>query len=241
METTSQVILCPLCDNYAPQQLVHIQPCTAGGDTILGKRSFELSGACYYVAVCQTCKGVLLYWTGKDKKLEANEFYQTELVWPKLPVPHKGIPLNVVERYSDALRVKDVPTAFAVQIGLALEQICDEYKIKEGDLFDRLPKLASQLGLKTELVAITSALRLLRNKGAHVPKGVEEEYVPVIQEFFLELVDYIFVAPVEYKQKLEKLEKMRKKAEEIENELTRQKAEKKARKKSFQTTAPQRD
>jgi hypothetical protein len=193
MEAISQVVLCPLCENHAPQTLIHVQPCTSGAETILGKRSFELSGACYYVATCETCKAILLYWADKDNKLEDKDFHKAELVWPNPPRPHKSIPPNIIGSYSDALRVKDVPNAFAVQIGRALEQLCNECEITEGDLHERLPRLPLPVELKTEFDTITEAPRYLRNEGAHIiGDGVKQEYVPVIEEFFVALLDYIY-------------------------------------------------
>jgi len=224
MAAIIQVMPCPLCENYAPQQLIHTQACTNGRETFLEERRFELSGAYYYVAVCGTCKGVNLYWSGPENKLDDRDFHKAELIWPKRPTRHESVPDNIAETYFDALRVKDVPNSFANQIGLALEQICDQRKIKRGKLQERLSQLAAQFELKKEIEAIVDALRLLRNKGVHEPKGVKEEYVSLIEEFFLALVDYVYIAPYESRKMLEKLEEMRQKAEAMKTILSQKRA-----------------
>src|SRR5215208_1260860 len=90
------VVFCSLCNNYAPQRLVHLQQATSGGDTFrLEERRFELSGAFYFVSVCETCKGILLYWTGPDNYIKPEVFYEAELVWPKPVTHHKSVPKEV--------------------------------------------------------------------------------------------------------------------------------------------------
>jgi hypothetical protein len=217
-EPTNPVVFCNLCNNYAAHKLVHTQAATTGrGNTFdQNERRFELSGAFYYVAVCETCKGIKLYWAGIDNPVEPEAFYRSELIWPKPLILHESIPRDIADRCFIALRVKDNPDSFAVEIRRALELICIQQGVyKDNNLKAALERLLSKHVLCDDVAEISKALRHFGNRGAHATGEVTSHDVPILEEFFRIIVDHIYVSPIERKQKQQQIKNAVIKAKDI--------------------------
>jgi len=218
MESNNPIVFCNLCNNYAPQRLVHSQAATSGGDTFrLRERRFELSGAYYFVAVCETCKGILLYWTGPENPTKAEVFYEAELVWPKPYTPHKSVPKEVVDRYSVALRVKDHADSFAVEIRKAIESMCIQKGVdpSRGRLHQAIEKLRKDELISQEIAEIALALKEFGNEGAHERGEIKSQQVPLIEELFLTIIDQVYVSPDESERMRKRITDAQKKAKEV--------------------------
>jgi len=207
MEPIRRVAFCPHCGNRAPQRHIHTQNYLGQGYSMSGDLSDTDLPCAYYVAVCETCNEILLYYAFIDV-VEDKDFHLADLIWPDPGVLHKAVPKAVAECYSEAVRIKNVaPNAFAVQIRRALEAICDDRGAKKGVLQRRLEGLASQGEIPTILAEMTDVLRLLGNIGAHVAdQSVKPGHVQAIDGFFRAVVEYVYVAPSKLKEFRDRLE-----------------------------------
>lgn len=195
-ENVRKVAYCPHCGNRAPQRLIHKQNYLERiWDSTDGSESEPLSCS-MFVAVCETC-GYLLIYDNFGDQLEDNQFYHCSLVFPQAGRLHNAVPERIAEVYEEARRIKEIaPNAFAVQIRRALEALCEDRGVKNGNLQQRLKNLAEKGDIPPVLADASDALRLLGNIGAH---GVGESVHPLlahaVDEFFRAIVEYVYVAP----------------------------------------------
>ena len=122
-------------------------------------------------------------------------------MWPKRGhVLSDAVPPQVKEAYERALTVRAEPNSFAVQIRRALEAICIDRGERGDNLNEDLGKLATA-GVFPPIVAeIARELRQIGNTGAHVkPRTVEQEQAEAIDDFFHDVVRYVYDAPANLK------------------------------------------
>ena len=200
METIRRVAFCPHCSNRAPQRLIHTQEYFGQGYSMDGSVDNNIPCA-YYVAVCETCNEILLYYVFIDV-VEDKDFHLAELIWPDPGVLHQSVPKAIAECYVEAARIKNLaPNAFAVQIRRALEALCDDRGAKKGALQLRLQDLVSRGEIPPVLAEMTDVLRLLGNIGAHAAdQSVKPGHVLVIDDFFRVIIEYVYVAPSKLKE-----------------------------------------
>lgn len=199
---------CPHCGNISPQKLVYTHRCYEKEWTQDGE-VFGLP-AVYFVAICCTCDGILLYADYGDIP-EADDFSKCSLLWPSIEL-HTSVPPSISEIYNEAARIKQLaPNAFATQIRRALESVCEDRKARAGNLNVRLKDLADRGEIPPTLAEVTDVLRTLGNIGAHAAnESIKPWQVESIDEFFRAVVEYVYVAP-------SKLKEFRKTIETAEN------------------------
>ena len=199
MTEDRKILFCPHCGNTAPQKLIYTHEYEDDAYDMDGKKS-DIGPPCeYFLRSCETCNDLLLYHSFIED--------EPELLFPKpvkLPI---SVPQNVRECYSEAARIKNnAPNAYAVMLRRGLEAICDDRKVKKGNLYERLEILATRGEIPPTLAEITTILRVLGNVGAHSAK--ENVTVPMtwgMDEFFRAIVEYVYVAPskvAEFKSRL---------------------------------------
>jgi hypothetical protein len=141
----------------------------------------------------------LLYWSGPDNCIKPEVFYEAELVWPKPVTPHKSVPKEIVDRYGVALRVKDHPDSFAVEIRKAVESMCIQKGVdpSKGRLHQAIETLRKDRLISEEVAEIALALKEFGNEGAHERGEINSKQVPLIEELFLTIIDQVYVSPYE--------------------------------------------
>ena len=201
MKTIRRIAFCPHCGNRAPQRLIHTQEYEEQGYSMNGSLAQVDLPCAYYVAVCETCKNVLLY-HAEVHVVEDKNFHCTSLIWPDRGVLHRAVPKAIAECYAEATRIKNLaPNAFAVQIRRALEALCEDRDEKKGVLRCRLQGLASRGEIPPILAEMTDVLRLLGNIGAHATdQSVKPGHVQAIDDFFRAIIEYVYVAPSKLKE-----------------------------------------
>jgi hypothetical protein len=195
-----------------------LQAATSGGDTFgLEERRFELSGAFYFVAVCETCKGILLYWAGPDNHIKPEVFYEAELVWPRPVTHHVSVPKEIINRYEVASRVKDHPDSFAVEIRKAVECLCIQKGVdpSKGRLHQAIERLRKLKLISEEIAEIALALKEFGNEGAHEQGEINSQQVPVIEELFLTIIDQVYVSPYESETMGRRVSEAQKRAKDV--------------------------
>lgn len=211
-ETIRCIAFCPHCGNRAPQQLVYSKHFYSYTFDMKGNKSENDLPSAYFVAECETCHEVLVY-LAEAYIPEESQFPDSGLIWPDPGFFGWGVPNLIKAIYEEASRIKNLsPNSFAVQIRRALETLCDDRGAAEGNLFDRLKSLANKGEIPPVLSEMSDILRLIGNIGAHATQqDVKPGHVPVIDEFFKAIIEYVYVAPKKIKQLREQLEVLKKK------------------------------
>ena len=152
MEEIRKVAFCPHCGNKATQKLIHSHRCSERVWLMwdeLGTDEESQMDATYFVAICETCQGILLY-GAFDEYPEDESFQLTKLLWPEFGVSHEAIPDKVAAIYDEAARIKNLaPNAFAVQIRRALEAVCEDRGAKKSVLQAMLKELSDRGVIKS--------------------------------------------------------------------------------------------
>lgn len=206
VEPVRKIAYCPHCGNQATQRLVHKQQYMEKAWSVSDGSEDEHVWSTF-VAVCETCRHILLYDNPGDTH-EDNEFNLCELEFPKSGRLHSSVPTSIAKVYEEARRIKAIaPNAFAVQIRRALGAICEDRGARKANLQKQLEELSEKGEIPPVLSEASDALRLLGNIGAH---GVDESVHPLqaygIDEFFRAIVEYVYVAPsklMEFKRRME--------------------------------------
>lgn len=216
MDEIRKVGFCPHCGNRAPQKLLYRHHCSEIAWIMRDEEDKDEESpldAVYFIATCETCRGILLY-ASFDSYPEDEQFHLTRLVWPESGVSHEFIPEKVSNIYDEAERIKNIaPNAFAVQIRRALEAVCEDRGAKSNVLQAMLKELSDRGEIPPVLAEMTDVLRLLGNIGAHAAdQSVRPSQVYALDEFFRAVVEYVYVAPSKLKEFRARLAKIKPKA-----------------------------
>jgi len=200
METIRNVAFCPHCGNRAPQKLIQTHHCVevdSDGDTP------ELPQA-YFVAVCETCDELLLYYVLQHIP-DDKDFTSSHLLWPQATEIHESVPDKVAKIYREALRIRQLaPNAIAAKIRRALEAVCEDRGATKGHLQKRLKELADRGEIPPVLAEMTDTLRALGNVGAHATDhSITSWEVHGIDEFFRAVIEYVYTARSKLKEFLD--------------------------------------
>ena len=197
MEPTPKVGYCPHCGNRTILRLEHTYRFSAdklAADN--GRGDHNSCPSVYYLAVCETCKEILLYFDEFDDIGNKN-FDKASLIWPDPRELHYSVPEQVRVCYAEANRIRlFAPNAFAGQIRRALEAVCDDTGAQGGNLHDKLERLADMRKIPPSMVEMAGILREQGNEGVHTySTGVNPGNVQTIDDFFRVVVEYVYVNP----------------------------------------------
>jgi hypothetical protein len=196
MTQIESVAFCPHCCNTAPQRLVHVEKYKTYAYHVDGRKTESDFPCAYFVAVCRTCREVLVY-LAEGEIPDDEEFESASLQWPTLGVLGAEVPERVRRCYSEAAVVRRLsPSSFAVQIRRALEALCVDRSAKGRNLHEQPQSLAGRGELPSVLAEMTSVLRLLGNRGAHaMDDEVQPGHVDAIDDFFRAVIEYVYTGP----------------------------------------------
>lgn len=195
----TKIAFCPHCGN----KTTHLLLFTHGFEGIYTffdeEHDFEYDQEIpeeYFLAICETCKGALLYY--EHIGLDAEEdFPKSGLIWPKQKELSKEVPQKIKEYYREAKRIKRIASSsFAGQIRKCLEALCDDRKIKKGKLFKRLERLANSGEIPKHFIEMADILKFFGNIGVHSSgKNVRSLPVDTIDDFFIAIIEYVYGFP----------------------------------------------
>ena len=166
----------------------------------------------YHLAICETCRGPLLYYNHLGLNGD-KDFPKSSLIWPKQKILAEKVPQIIREYYEEATRIKRRGSnSFAGQIRKCLEALCDDRKMKKGDLIKRLEELENSGEIPKHFIEMANIIRLFGNIGVHSSgKNIHSLPVDTIDDFFTAIVEYVYGFPSrieeikqsykEYKQK----------------------------------------
>lgn len=214
MKDITGVSFCPHCSNKATQRVIKIQNLIEDSYTMEGEISHNDFPCTYYVAICETCGGILIYEDEGCQLMEDKYFYQSELRWPELGMRTDAVPKSIMKYYEEALLVKErSPDSFAVLIRRALEAICKDRGTNEtSSLNNRLKELADRGEFPPTIISLADNLRFIGNIGAHDSgSNVKPGYVRLINDFFKVIVEYVYIAPKKLEDFKKTIKKFKKK------------------------------
>jgi hypothetical protein len=117
------------------------------------------------------------------------------LKWPVIGLP-ESVPDSIQTAYREAVSVKHhSANAFANQIRVALEAVCEDRGAKGGNLHNMLGNLESRGELPSQLGEMTDLVRMIGNAGSHAGFDVDERFVEPIDDFFQTAVRFIYELP----------------------------------------------
>ncbi len=151
----------------------------------------------FYLAICGTCKGALLYSGDFGVPVSMEEvFKQSYLIWPQQKILSEKIPEKIRRYYEEAIRIKMIaPNAYAGQIRKCLEALCDDRNIKQGSLFIRLDELALRGEIPKHFIEMANILRFFGNIGVHSIETNTPIPVDTIEDFFIAIIEYVYGFP----------------------------------------------
>ncbi|HKI44606.1 MAG TPA: DUF4145 domain-containing protein [Balneolales bacterium] len=148
-----------------------------------------------FVAECLSC-GRLILSDDYGGQLEPELFDKAEILYPETLLSHASIPELIRDTYENAKRIQELNyDAFVVSIRKCIELTCILHGIEKGTLAKKLEKLCSQLSLPKLLVEAANSIRLFGNKAAHEVDGIHPVNSQQIDDFFIVLMEYIYVLP----------------------------------------------
>jgi hypothetical protein len=193
----TKIAFCPHCGNKTTQLLLYTHDCediiTLDDEEGEHDESFPVV---YYLTVCETCSLPILYgellWATDEK-----DFQGSSLIWPKQKELSRKIPQRIREYYEEAIRIKKIaPSAFAGQIRKCLEALCDDRKIKQGNLFNRLEELANNGEIPKHFIEMADIVRFFGNIGVHSTEtNIPSLPVDTIEDFFTAIIEYVYGFP----------------------------------------------
>lgn len=150
---------------------------------------------------CDNCSKHSLFYCMDDDPQESN------CLWPNEKRISQAVPKDIRLAYEEALKVKKISkTAFVILIRRALEVLCKEEKVYGDNLAGKIKKLGDSGFIPQKLIDVADLIRLVGNDGAHSAESETTDYeINLIDEFYLAIIEYLYVAPEKVKSLKEKL------------------------------------
>lgn len=185
---------CPCCNKVSPHDLIYEQQKDDLGEIDPGY--FENFYFFVIVAVCQTCKSIWIASSISGIYEGMSALPGTKILYPAQGLPEE-VPFEIRSSYYEATKVKDVsPQAFAVLIRRSLEFLYKDKGAKGKDLHQMLVDLREKNIIPAELFNLAKAVKDFGNLTAHANEGKATNFdAELINDLFLALVEFVYVAP----------------------------------------------
>lgn len=198
-------IMCGHCFNETIHEIVY--------ENIGHKLYEEMDDGKYYelfkfiMLKCTTCDCVSLYgdfiWDG-DKSV-----HDLELLYPSFGVLGRAVPEKIRNIYKEIRPIREkAPNAFANQIRIALELLCEDKRASGSNLFSKLNDLSNKGIFPGQILSeMVNVIREVGNLGSHA-SGIQLDIwdVQLLDDIFLMIIDYTYIYPeklIELKRRIE--------------------------------------
>lgn len=206
MKQQEQTTTCPHCGNKTPQvvkfEITSIEDVSFSDGSIYPIKIY------YFLVQCKTCKKVSLY---SNWEVADDPYYLEDALclYPKIKKISSSVPDVIRRSYNEAKRVENIsPAAYVVLIRKSLECLCEDKKAKGNNLKNKLDNLTKEGIIPETLLKMGHSVRLLGNIGAHPSDyDIKPEEVKIISDFFVAVIEYVYVAPEKIKNLEEKLKR----------------------------------
>lgn len=162
----------------------------------------------YFLTECMTCSEVCLLYTW-EMDADPQNISKARLLYPSGRKLSKEVPEEIKRTYEEAKKIISIsPDGFAVLMRKALEYLCQDQGVKEYNLNTMLKELADKGVIPGHLARMTKAIRLIGNIGAHAgATHINKQEAELIDDFFVAIIEYVYVAPAKIKALEERLKK----------------------------------
>jgi hypothetical protein len=146
---------------------------------------------------CPNCdRATLDRYTWVDPVFDSEDDVRLERIYPTL-LAKGALPPGVQKQFDSAHRVKAIdPSFYAVGVRRMLEAVCAEQGATASTLEKQIAALVAAEKLPPVFAGMAKQLRTLGNWGAHnAATEVEDDDVPLIEEFADAILDYLYWAP----------------------------------------------
>jgi hypothetical protein len=146
---------------------------------------------------CPNCdRPTLERYTWVDPLFDSEDDVRVERIFPTL-LTKGALPARVQKQFDSAHRVKSIdPSFYAVGMRRMLEAVCAEQGATGRTLELQVQALVAAEKLPDVFAGMAAQLRTLGNWGAlATPTEVQEDDVPLIEEFAEAILDYLYWAP----------------------------------------------
>lgn len=201
-----QTITCPHCGNKTSQIVKYETTSTEKVST--GDGQVFPTEIYYFLVQCKTCNKVSLY-NNWELAPDPYDLEDALCLYPKIEKISSSVPDVIRRSYNEVKKVEKIsPDAFVVLIGKSLECLCEDKKAEGSNLKNKLEDLAKKGIIPETLLKMGHGVRLLRNIGAHPSDyDITPEEVKIISDFFVAVIEYVYVAPEKIKNLEEKLKR----------------------------------
>jgi len=151
----------------------------------------------WYLTRCPNCdRPNLDRYTWVDPLYDSEDDVRLERMFPTV-LTKSALPARVQKQFDSAHRVKAIdPSFYAVGIRRMLEAVCAEEGVSGRTLEKQIQALVDAEKLPGVFAGMAKQLRTLGNWGAHdAATEVQEDDVPLIEEFAEAILDYLYWAP----------------------------------------------
>jgi len=205
-----EIMTCLHCGNKAAQKQIarYDQDVSlgiwAGGEEILTDNYV-------FLFECKTCKGLSLK-TIYSETVDSSGYINFDGMNSLYPISKEfpeNMPFNIVKSYKEARKVKRIsPVAFSILIRKSLEELCKDRKAKGKTLKGKIEYLAKNNILPSSFIKMVNSIRTFGNIGAHeIEVDLTEEQVDILDDFFIALIEYVYIAPNKMKKLQDSLKK----------------------------------
>ncbi len=190
----SNKLTCGHCGVSAPMRIM----CLASNIEIFTDEfdpQIAAAGMHYELLLCVSCEDVTLRSTYSDSVCPGG--YPWEYVYPKVDIELAGIPHDVACAYEAARRVRRVDAnAYGVLLGRVLEMVCADRGATGDTLHKQIQNLQSKGEIPERVVSVATALKSLRNVGAHYSAGeLDNRHLPILDALVKSVLEYVYTAP----------------------------------------------
>lgn len=202
-----KLVICLHCGNKNPVKILHSYTMLDAIEVYEGQ---ELGFEVYFTfAKCSVCNEPLLFVTTEADD-DPSDLRGASILFPNSKKFPKSVPMQIAKNYFEAKRIEKISaTGFVVLIRRALEFLCKDKNAAGRNLKDQIKDLADRDIIPQTLSQMATALRFVGNIGAHANEiEISSNEVRLIDEFFVAVVEYVYVAPTKLKLLDEQIKKL---------------------------------
>jgi hypothetical protein len=147
-----------------------------------------------FVEECNACHRLILR-DDYGGELQPELRDKAKLIYPAV-IDHHSIPVAVRYAYLDAKRIQHLNVeAFCLLIRKCIEIICKIENLEQKNLQLKIKSLCEKYNLPTLISDTASKIRILGNQAAHDIDEIHPLMAHQIDEFFVILLEYLYILP----------------------------------------------
>lgn len=210
----TKVFKCPHCGNETVNELISftaVEEVLELLESVTHEVDYIPVESYFFITKCKTCNQVSVF-TSADFEEMPYDIRTAFQVWPTNKGLGKGVPKSIEESYEEARKVKKVsPLAFSILIRRSLELLCKDKEAVGANLKEKIEDLGKKKIIPDTLAGMADIIRETGNTSAHADKFKLNKFdTDVLDDFFIAVIEYVYVAPQRLAQIKERLKNAQK-------------------------------